>query len=1005
MTSPSADAAFAEFCLHGQPEALARVFDLTADRLLRAAMHLCRHAAQAEDLVQETFVTAIERASTFDVGRPVVPWLLGILTKRARLFHLRDQRRAPPERLATRRSGDPCEELQRRELALALDQAIDELPASLRAVMVLRVRHEMRAAEIAHALGVPPGTVRSQISRGMEWVRRALPRRLATGWLCPWSRERGLAAVRAAVLERWPAATGAPAMLVGGIAMQKLLFCCVGLLLVAGLAWSLAGAPPHPSGAPPTGVPRGAESRRTAPTIAALADEVPADVSGQERRAVADSDRQEPVPEPREASPCWITVRVRWQSGRDAEGAVVAAVALPEARGWPDEVSGRTGPTGAVRLALAAPGAYRLRTIRGRALDVDVARGQESHAELWIPRGFTITGSVVDPRGQPVGGAALWLTERWRQDKGAVIAHTDAAGAFEIRSVTGSRYIRAQHAHLAPSDLAPAAAATGQTAPVRLTLGEAGGRLLGRVLDDAGRPVARARLWVHAEPTATRRGLDGSWRPEPPPAVARTDAAGRFAFDGLAPGLLRLTARSPAMAPHQQDVGLESGATRHIDVHLAPGAVVHGAVIDAAGQPVPRARLFSGTGEHLIDRRTVADAAGLFALRGLPVGEVQVAALGSDNGPGYAPVTAELELAPGQVREWLPVMTRTAPPSRLTGRVIDHQDLPLANMRVVARSTAQGDDTDVAVTEPDGTFAMTEVPDGAVRITVSHRQPRGSFPVLIRDAVSSREPLLLQVPSAASSAGSLQVRILDVDGEPCSALVELWHNEKRIWRSLANDATTGQLRIDPLAAGTVSVQIRAENAPWRDLGSHEVVAGRNLDLGDIRLAAGGRVTGQIVGPHGPLATAVVRVLDADGEEAGAVRCRDGRFESGVLANGAYAVVAQGPGCGLAHQPLVVDGDTVLDVRLVAAPACRARFDLRGVEALPSWLGLVVRDRANRIVWFDEIDPRQGELSADFRLAPGQYTLRARAGGGWRGRHAFAVTRGAARADLQIALER
>ena len=100
---------------------MARVFDLTADRLLRTALHLVRSPATAEDVVQETFVLAIERASTFEKGRPVGPWLLGILTNRAKAHREREQRQAEPERLRARTSDEPSDELHQRELAAALD--------------------------------------------------------------------------------------------------------------------------------------------------------------------------------------------------------------------------------------------------------------------------------------------------------------------------------------------------------------------------------------------------------------------------------------------------------------------------------------------------------------------------------------------------------------------------------------------------------------------------------------------------------------------------------------------------------------------------------------------------------------------------------------------------------------------------------------------------------------------------------------------------------------------
>ncbi|HVG94849.1 MAG TPA: sigma factor, partial [Planctomycetota bacterium] len=59
--------------------ALSEVFDRTAAELLKVALHMAADPADAEDLVQKTFLSAIESADSFDAGKRLVPWLLGIL--------------------------------------------------------------------------------------------------------------------------------------------------------------------------------------------------------------------------------------------------------------------------------------------------------------------------------------------------------------------------------------------------------------------------------------------------------------------------------------------------------------------------------------------------------------------------------------------------------------------------------------------------------------------------------------------------------------------------------------------------------------------------------------------------------------------------------------------------------------------------------------------------------------------------------------------------------------
>src|SRR5574341_599223 len=94
-----ADAAFERYRTSGDPRALARLFDLTAPELARVAGYLVRDAHQAEDLVQTTFLTVLERRGDFAPGEPVLPWLLGIVANRARALRKVEGRRPDVQRV------------------------------------------------------------------------------------------------------------------------------------------------------------------------------------------------------------------------------------------------------------------------------------------------------------------------------------------------------------------------------------------------------------------------------------------------------------------------------------------------------------------------------------------------------------------------------------------------------------------------------------------------------------------------------------------------------------------------------------------------------------------------------------------------------------------------------------------------------------------------------------------------------------------------------------------
>ncbi len=98
---------FARFASDGDLDALAEVFDRVAPDLERLARRLTADRSQAEDLVQLTFLTALERPGTFMQGRPLRPWLLGILVHQASAERRLAARAVEPDRLEQREVEAP----------------------------------------------------------------------------------------------------------------------------------------------------------------------------------------------------------------------------------------------------------------------------------------------------------------------------------------------------------------------------------------------------------------------------------------------------------------------------------------------------------------------------------------------------------------------------------------------------------------------------------------------------------------------------------------------------------------------------------------------------------------------------------------------------------------------------------------------------------------------------------------------------------------------------------
>jgi RNA polymerase sigma-70 factor (ECF subfamily) len=191
---------FDRFREHGDVAALASVFDETAPELLRVARHLARDHGAAEDLVQGTFVAAMEKRASFDSRRELLPWLVGILLKQASLARRALARVIEPERLDPPTSEDPLEVAAARELSDALAAALAKLDPIDRAVLIPLLLDGRRAVEIARELGRRPDTIHMRIHRSLGRLRRLLPASFALGALVRSGHARGLSAVRTEVL-------------------------------------------------------------------------------------------------------------------------------------------------------------------------------------------------------------------------------------------------------------------------------------------------------------------------------------------------------------------------------------------------------------------------------------------------------------------------------------------------------------------------------------------------------------------------------------------------------------------------------------------------------------------------------------------------------------------------------------------------------------------------------------------------------------------------------------
>jgi RNA polymerase sigma-70 factor (ECF subfamily) len=155
----------------GDGEALAALLERHSARVHGYLVRYTRSPADADDLLQETWIRVARFARRFDPTRRFRTWLYGIATNLARDWLRRQKTRRPgllaihrDEAPATASREDPAE---RRELR----ERVDELSDRMREVVLLRYFEGMNEAEMAASLGIARGTVKSRLHAALRSLR------------------------------------------------------------------------------------------------------------------------------------------------------------------------------------------------------------------------------------------------------------------------------------------------------------------------------------------------------------------------------------------------------------------------------------------------------------------------------------------------------------------------------------------------------------------------------------------------------------------------------------------------------------------------------------------------------------------------------------------------------------------------------------------------------------------------------------------------------------------
>lgn len=574
------------------------------------AARLVADPHEAQEVEQETWMAALRAQG--GVRGSLRGWLTRVARNAAYQRHRRQQRRVRREQRAASGPGpgtDPRELAEKLELQHRLARMVGDLPEPFRATLLLRHYEGLEPVEIARREGLPGGTVRWRLRRGLELLRQRLDaehqgrREVWRQLLLPLA-----ATVPGAQAQGAAAASGILGGLLAMSTSMKLLAGAGVAAFLVGLAdwagWFDGGGdearPPDPGTSPELvgeATPPAEPPETAGPVEVTPFQEAGPDQDQAGGRSVA-GDRKAPANGPAGT----VTARVVDTAGQPVPGCLLHTR-------WGE---GRSGTSGRVELALDLhrEGATHVAASfacegYATAFAKGVLRpGKELHlGEVVLEPGGNVSGVVVDPEGRPLGEARVWESRDGRaalevQRMGvqgavpwnAVTTRTAGDGSFLLEGVHTGRIRVAAWRKMSVTgvsselEVSPGATVEG----VRLTLEPVPDERLiaGRVVDPEGEPAARARI------LASYRSDTGSG------SLTRTAGAqGRFRF--VCPGSGRYSIVARAAEGLAQTVAEDvAPGTHDLLLRLRPPRRVRFVVEDPSGSSVAdyqvRASLLEG---------------------------------------------------------------------------------------------------------------------------------------------------------------------------------------------------------------------------------------------------------------------------------------------------------------------------------------------------------------------------------------------------------------------------
>lgn len=162
----------------GDADAFEQLVNTYRDQVFRLALRMCGNETDADEAAQDAFLSAWKGLPNFRGDSQFSTWLYQLTTHAAIDLLRRQKRRGETDDITEISVADPApgpqQQAERTETCQAVRAAVLALPAEQRQVVVLRYMEELSYEEIAAALKLPPGTVKSRLNRAKSQLKDIL---------------------------------------------------------------------------------------------------------------------------------------------------------------------------------------------------------------------------------------------------------------------------------------------------------------------------------------------------------------------------------------------------------------------------------------------------------------------------------------------------------------------------------------------------------------------------------------------------------------------------------------------------------------------------------------------------------------------------------------------------------------------------------------------------------------------------------------------------------------